>query len=123
MITTSSFSELMQAKNAIEELKMEKPDVYKKFAHIIHLTYQLQFKFQYMGSLIMDEDSTKHCPKVQDDYVLNVYQTEIKKLKADSEVLNLKQLLAEYKQLGYAKLSDLVMGKNPEVLVGPAIER
>src|SRR5699024_12813746 len=73
IIKTSSFSELMQAKNAIEELKMEKPDVYKKFAHIIHLTYQLQFKFQYMGSLIMDEDSTKHCPKVQDDYVLNVY--------------------------------------------------
>ena len=123
MIMTSSFNELMQAKHAIEELKTEKPVVYKKFAHIIHLTYQLQFKFQYMGSLIMDEDSTKHCPKVQDDYVLNVYQTEIKKLKADDEVLNLKQLLAEYKQLGYAKLSDLVMGKNPEVLVGPAVVR
>jgi len=123
MIMTSSFNELMQAKHAIEELKTEKPVVYKKFAHIIHLTYQLQFKFQYMGSLIMDEDSTKHCPKVQDDYVLNVYQTEIKKLKADDEVLNLKQLLAEYRQIGYAKLSDLVMGKNPEVLVGPAVVR
>src|SRR5699024_4755720 len=104
-------------------LKTEKPVVYKKYAHIIHLTYQLQFKYQYMGSLIMDEDSTKHCPKVQDDYVLHVYQTETIKLKADDEVVNLKQLMAEYKQLGYAKLSDLVMGKNPEILVGPAVVR
>src|SRR5699024_1101258 len=103
MIMTSRFNEVMQAKHAIDESKTEKPVVYKKYANISHLTYQLQFKFQYMGSLSMDEDSTKHCPKVQDDYVLNVYQPEIKKLKADDEVLNLKQLLAEYKQLGYAK--------------------
>src|SRR5699024_12857850 len=100
-----------------------KPALNKKYDNINQLTYQIQFKFQYIGSLIMDEYPTKHCPKVQDDYVLNVYQTEIKKLKADDEVLNLKQLLAEYKQLGYAKLSDLVMGKNPEILVGPAVVR
>src|SRR5699024_12704412 len=98
MITTSSFSELMQAKNAIEVLKEERPSVYKKFVHIIHLTYQLQFKFQYMGYLIIDDESHKHSPKVQDDYVLSVYQTEIKKLKAYNEHINLKKLITAYTQ-------------------------
>lgn len=113
----------MNAKSAIEELKATKPTLYKRFVHIIHLTRQMQFKFQYMGCLIMDEDPSKFRPKFLDDYVLIVYQNEIEKLKADNQVLELKQLLAVYKMVGYAKLCELVMGKNPEVLVGPAIVR
>lgn len=123
MITTSSFSELMNAKSAIEELEATKPTLYKKFVHIIQLTRQMQFKFQYMGCLIMDEDPSKFRPRFQDDYVLTVYQNEVEKLKADNQVLDLKQLLAAYHLVGYATLCDLVMGKNPEVLVGPAIVR
>lgn len=123
MLTASSFGELMRAKHAMEELKNVKPAVYNQFEHIIHLTRQLQFKFQYMGCLIMNETADLYLPNVKDSYILNVYQKEIDKLKAEEAAADLQQVLASYKQIGYATLSRLVMGENPEVLVGPALIR
>ena len=123
MLTTTSFSELVHAKKEINALKVKKPTVFKQFVHIIHLTRQMQFKFQYMGSLIMDEDPSAFRPIIKDDYVLTVYQQEIAKLKSNSKATALKQLLADHQSMGYATLSDLVLGVSPEVLVGPAVVR
>ncbi|MGP7818835.1 hypothetical protein [Niallia sp. 01092] len=123
MLVTSSFSELMNAKSEIDELKETMPIIYDNFLHVINLTRQLQFKFQYMGCLIMDEEPNEFLPNVQDDYVLALYQREIEKLKVESKFLDLKRLLADYEKIGYANLSALVMGKSPEVLVGPKVVR
>lgn len=72
MLVTSSFSDLMKAKGEIEELKTSMPTVYNKFLHVIHLTRQMHFKFQYMGCLIVDEEPSEFLPNVQDDYVLSL---------------------------------------------------
>lgn len=123
MLATSTFSDLVNAKSAIDELKSTKPALYKKFVNVIYLTRQLQFKFQYMGSLIMDEMPDNCRPMLQVDYVLEVYQQEVEELKKDDNVIDLKQMLASYKQIGYANISKLVLGKNPSVLVGPRVTR
>ncbi|GAA0431784.1 MAG: hypothetical protein ACQEWU_18615 [Bacillota bacterium] len=121
MIITSSYQDLLHAKQAIAKFKEDKPAVYQRFVHVIQLTRQLQFNFQYMGCLIMDEDAKKFRPAVQDEYILNVYNTEIEKLKEDQRVNDLKQLLHAYKQIGYSNLSGLVLGKKPISLVGPKV--
>lgn len=123
MLTTSSYNQLKSAQIAIGTLNSTKPSIYRKFINIIKLTRQLQFGYQYMGSLIMDEDPGKFNPRSQDDYVLSVYYREIKNLKTDIKFLDLKQLLKTYKQLSYANISKLALGENPEALVGPTLVR
>jgi hypothetical protein len=123
MLTTSSYNQLKNAQIAIEKLNVTKPSIYRKFINIIKLTRQLQFGYQYMGSLIMDEDPVKFNPTFQDDYVLSVYYREIENLKTDKKFLDLKQLLKTYKQLSYANISKLALGENPTALVGPTLVR
>jgi hypothetical protein len=123
MLTTTSFSELMHAKSDIKALQDTKPSLFQQFVHVIHLTRQLQFKTQYMGSLIMDEETNTFRPTLKDDYVLTVYQKEIAQLKSNEAITDLKKLLFDHCSMGYATISDLVLGVNPEVLVGPAIAR
>lgn len=121
MIITSSYEELLDAKRAIASFRATKPEEYKQFKRIIQLTRQLQFNFQYMGCLIMDEDPTKYRPRVNDDYILNVYKREINKLKEDPKSQDIKALLGAYKQIGYGKICELILGKQPISLVGPAV--
>ncbi|API92012.1 hypothetical protein J32TS6_24510 [Virgibacillus pantothenticus] len=121
MIITSSYQELIDAKRAIAAFKATKPEEYRQFQRIIHLTRQLQFNFQYMGCLIMGEDSSKYRPQVNDDYILTVYNREVGKLKADPKAKDIKALLSAYKQIGYGKLCELILGKKPISLVGPAV--
>jgi hypothetical protein len=83
----------------------------------------MQFGYQYMGTLIMDEDPSNSMPKSQDDYVLTVYQKEIEALKADRHFYDLKELLNQYKLVSYKNISRLVLGENPKVLVGPIVIR
>lgn len=123
MLTSSSFNDLQNAKSAIENFKTASPTLFQKFMNAIFLTRQLQYGFQYMGCLVMDEDPNKFCPNSQDDYVLFVYQQEIETLKADSKVQELKKLLATYKQISYANICKLALGTHPRVLVGPVVVR
>lgn len=123
MIVTSSFNELKDTQMAIENLNATKPSIYRKFLNIIKLTRQFQYGYQYMGSLIMDEDSSKFHPMSQDDYVLSVYHREIDKLKTDNKFFDLKQFLKTYKQVSYANISKLALGESPKALVGPTVIR
>lgn len=123
MLTTSSYDQLKNAQMAIGKLKDAKPSIYRKFINIIKLTRQLQFGYQYMGALIMDEDPGKFNSTSKDDYVLSVYYREIENLKTDKKFLDLQQLLKTYKQLSYANISKLALGEKPETLVGPTIVR
>src|SRR5581483_8095547 len=117
MVVSSSFDELKNAQIAIANLNATKPSIYKEFLNIIHLTRQLQFGYQYMGSLLMDEDPDEFRPKLQDDYVLSIYHREIEKLKADERFPEIKELLNSYKQISYAKICKLILGENPRALV------
>lgn len=121
MLITASINELVSAQKAINDLKTEKPEVYTNFTNIVLLTRQLQFKYQYMGCLIMDEEAESYCPSQKTDYVVNVYHQEIEKLKAQTKIAEVKELLSEYKQIGYSNLCKLVIGENPRLLVGPQV--
>lgn len=123
MVIATSYNELKNAQLAIENFNAAKPSIYQKFINIINLTRQFQFGYQYMGSLLMDEDPGKFQPQAQDGYVLSVYQGEIEKLKSDNKFQELKQLLIRYKQISYANISRLALGENPKALVGPTVIR
>lgn len=121
MIVSSDYDDLKDAQIAIANLNATKSSIYQMFLNIIHLTHQLQYGYQYMGALLMDEDPSDFRPKLQDDYVLSIYHQEIEKLKADKRFPELKQLLNSYKQISYANISKLTLGENPIELVGPTV--
>lgn len=116
--TLSSLDELKQAKKAIEQLKHTYPDLFDKVVHVTGLTRALQLKYQYMGCLIMEEDSTDCLPNIPYSSVLRLYKKEVQTLKNDEHIDALKQLFISFKETGYAKISLLALGRSPESLVG-----
>jgi hypothetical protein len=123
MLIASSYNQLKNAQTAIESLHEIKPSIYSKFLNVIKLTRQMQYGYQYMGSLVMDEDPSDFVPNFQNDYVLSVYKREIEKLKADNKFPDLKELLNTYKHVSYENISKLALGENPKALVGPILVR
>lgn len=121
MLVTANYDDLKYAKIAIENLCATKPSIYQKFLNIIELTRRFNYGYEYMGSLLMDEDSSHFKPIAQDDYVLSVYHQEIDKLKNDPKFLEIKQLLKEYHPVSYANISKLALGENPIELAGPTV--
>ncbi|GAB3045039.1 hypothetical protein [Virgibacillus ainsalahensis] len=121
MVITTSLSELTAANEEINQLQKAKPTLYEKLSELIQLTRQLQFKYQYMGCLLMDEDSDKFSPEVHVEYIIRLYRQEVEKLKADSTFDDLKGLLSNYRQVGYCNLCQLINGDTPENLVGPRV--
>lgn len=123
MVITTSLSELRAANEEINQLRKAKPTFYEKLGELIQLTRQMQFKYQYMGCLLMDEDSDKFSPEVHSDYIIRLYRQEVEKLKAHSTFDDFKNLLSNYKQVGYCNLCQLINGENPKNLVGPKVVR
>jgi hypothetical protein len=120
MITLSSIDELKATKEALEKLKIDYPNLFEKLLEMVNLTRAFQFKYHYMGSLIMDEDPGKYTPNFVNGSVLRLYKKELQKLKNDTESQILKQMFSEFRNTGYAKISLLVLGMTPESLVGPS---
>lgn len=116
--TLSSLDELKKAKKAIEQLKHTYPDLFDKVVHVTGLTRALQLKYQYMGCLIMEEDSADCLPNIPYSSVLRLYKKEVQILKNDEHIDALKQLFISFKETGYAKISLLALGRSPESLVG-----
>ena len=121
MITGSNYTQLKDAQIAIEKLHVTKPSIYKKFINIVKLTRQLRCGYQYMGTVIMDENTSDFYPGSLDNYILSVYHREIEKLKTDEKFSELKQVLNKYKQVSYVNISKLALGENPKELVGPTL--
>jgi mRNA-degrading endonuclease RelE of RelBE toxin-antitoxin system len=118
MITLSSIDELKAANEALEKFQKDYPNLFKKLLDIVNLTRAFQFKYQYMGCLIMNEDPGQDSPNFVYSSVLRLYKKELQKLKDDQNSQVLKQTFSEIKNIGYAKISLLVSGMTPESLVG-----
>jgi hypothetical protein len=118
MITLSGIDELKAANVALEKFQKDYPNLFKKLLDIVNLTRAFQFKYQYMGCLIMDEDPGQNTPNFVYGSVLRLYKKELQKLKDDQNSQVLKQTFSEIKNIGYAKISLLVSGMTPESLVG-----
>jgi hypothetical protein len=104
-------------------VKQSYPVLFEKLLHVVNLTRALQFKYQYMGSLLLEENSADCTPKFVQASILRLYKREIQILKNDENISVLQKLFNEFKQTGYAKISLLIIGKSPETLTGSPIIR
>ncbi|MDQ0219742.1 hypothetical protein [Peribacillus cavernae] len=118
MITLSSQDDLKAAKEALEAVKNSYPALFEKLVDVINLTRALQFKYQYLGCLITDEDPGNNAPCFVHGSVLRLYKKEFQSLKDDSDSAVLKQAFIEFKHISYAKVSLLAIGMTPESLLG-----
>lgn len=118
MITLSNVDELQASEAALEKIKYSCPELFNKLLHVVALTRALQFKYQFMGTLIMDENHNEYTPEFVMPSVIELYIEEVQKLKDDPNIQVLLQTFSQSKNIGYAKISMLVLGKSPESLLG-----
>lgn len=118
MITLSSVDELQATEEALEKIKYSYPELFKKLLHVVALTRAFQFKYQYMGTLIMDENPNEYTPEFVMPSVITLYKVEVQKLKDDPNIEVLRQTFSQNENIGFAKISMLVLGKSPESLLG-----
>ncbi len=118
MITLSNVDELQASEAALEKIKYSYPELFTKLLHVVALTRALQFKYQFMGTLIMDENPNEYTPEFVMPSIIELYIEEVQKLKDDPNIQVLLQTFSQSKNIGYAKISMLVLGKSPESLLG-----
>ncbi|MFY0800876.1 hypothetical protein [Peribacillus frigoritolerans] len=118
MITLSNVDELQASEAALEKIKYSYPELFNKLLHVVALTRALQFKYQFMGTLIMDENPNEYTPEFVMPSIIELYIEEVQKLKGDPNIQVLLQTFSQSKNIGYAKISMLVLGKSPESLLG-----
>jgi hypothetical protein len=118
MITLSSIDELKTTKENLEKLKFEYPNLFEKLLYMVNLTRAFQFKYHFLGCLIMDEDPSQYTPKFVEDSVLKLYKKELKNLLNDPDFQELKRTFSENKNTGYSKISLLALDMKPESLLG-----
>lgn len=118
MIAYTNIDELKGAERAIEKIRKEYPVLFEKLLDAIYLTRALQFKYHYMGCLLMDKDPGEYKPQFAYDSVLRVYKNEVQKLKDDQDFNILKQTISNISSSNFSKLCLLTLGKKPESLVG-----
>ncbi|MGE7763148.1 hypothetical protein [Peribacillus sp. NPDC097895] len=118
MITLSSVDDLQATEAAMEQIKYSYPELFNKLLHVVALTRAFQFKYQFMGTLIMDENPNEYTPEFVMPSVIHLYREEVQKLKDDPNIPVLLHAFSQNKNIGYAKISMLVLGKSPESLLG-----
>ncbi|PJN91520.1 hypothetical protein [Bacillus sp. mrc49] len=118
MITLSSVDELRATEAALWKIKYSYPELFNKLFHVVALTRTLQFKYHFMGTLLMDENYNEYTPEFVTPSVIDLYKEEVQKLKNDPDFHILLQIFTNSKNIGYAKISMLVLGKSPESLLG-----
>ncbi len=123
MVTFCSINELEAANDALRDLKKDNEGLYQKLMEVVYLTRALNFKFHYMGALIMDEDADQNTPNSVHESVLRLYKKEVRALKRDSDFPALKQILSKFKHTGYTNISCLILGLKPIKLVGASYSR
>ncbi|PKR85029.1 hypothetical protein [Heyndrickxia camelliae] len=121
MLTLTSLDELKEAKKALSELQVRYPALYEKLVHVVGFTRALQFKYQYMGSLLMDEEASRYTPSFVQGSVLRLYKKELQNLKDDIDFPVIKRIFSTMKSIGYSRISLLILGKSPETIVGAPI--
>lgn len=118
MVTLTSMNQLVATQQALNKVKKDYPSLFSKLEDMVNLTRALQFKYQYMERLILDEDPGEYTPKHVYASVLRLYKKELKKLKDDMDFNVIKQIFIDYRSTGSSKICLLVLGKSPELLVG-----
>ncbi|MTT30860.1 hypothetical protein GMB86_02380 [Terrilactibacillus sp. BCM23-1] len=119
MKVLSNLHDLREAKEKIETYKNEHEETFSHLLHLVNLTRQLQFKYDYLCGIIMGEDVTQVAPHFVQDSIIDLYKNEINKIDQRFHDLNaLKSLLRDCRNIGYENFCLLVKGKTPEEIKG-----
>ncbi|QQZ11575.1 hypothetical protein I5776_16445 [Heyndrickxia vini] len=121
MLTLSSLEEIQAAKESLGKLQTTYPSLFDKLVHVVNLTRAFQFKYHYMGCIVMDEDPSYYSPNFVQGSVIRLYKKEVQLLKDDENFHIVEQIFADYKRIGYAKISLLIQGSSPESLMGAPV--
>lgn len=121
MVAVSSIDELKDLKTKLETISQSKPELFQKWLHIVNLTRQFQFKYGYMGSLIMDLYAENTAPSNVKASVIDLYKAEVEKFKNDQNFILLKTIFDKFQSIGFTKISKLSLGQSPESMVGASI--
>jgi hypothetical protein len=121
MITLCSQNELKSAQSALNKLEQSYPELFEKLIHVINLTRTMQLKYQYMGCLIMNEDTENAKPQFVTGSVIRLYKKEIQQLTSDKDIDEVRKVFIEFEHTGYSRLSQLALGKAPESLIGSSL--
>ncbi|SDL94092.1 hypothetical protein [Sediminibacillus halophilus] len=117
----ASLTEIYQAKEDIEQLKQQKPELYEQLLHVVSLTRQLQIKYGYLGSLLMEENTPKYQPKFVRESVLSLYLEEVEKLKKRQDIELVRDIIERNHRVSESKICLLLLGAKPELLQGSMI--
>jgi hypothetical protein len=118
MVTFTSLNELTESSRALEELKKDYPDLFVKFLDVVNLTRAFQFKYHYLGALLLDKDPGEDKPNFVYGSVLRLYKREVQKLKDDADFQVLKQFFIQSQNKDCTKICLLALGATPDSLVG-----
>ncbi|WP_082234893.1 hypothetical protein [Halobacillus massiliensis] len=114
----AGLNDVRKAKEDIEELRSNNEDLYEQLTHVVSLTRQMQLKYGYMGSLLMDEELPEYKPKFVRDSILDLYQKEVQQLKEHEDINEVKELLRRNSKVGESKIFLLILGAKPELIQG-----
>ncbi|MGM0828842.1 MAG: hypothetical protein ACQEU4_11495 [Bacillota bacterium] len=117
----AGMNELHEAKKDVEALKQDYPELNEQLIHVASLTRQLQLKYGYMGSLLRDKELPDYEPQFVRGSILALYQEEVRKLKENPNIVQLKDIMKKHRQISDSKLFLLILGAKPELLQGSTI--
>ncbi|MGM0865885.1 MAG: hypothetical protein ACQEWF_14530 [Bacillota bacterium] len=117
----AGMNELHEAKKDVETLKQDYPELNEQLIHVASLTRQLQLKYGYMGSLLRDKELPDYEPQFVRGSILSLYQEEVRKLKENPNIVQLKDIMKKHRQISDSKLFLLILGAKPELLQGSTI--
>jgi len=123
LVTFCCINELEEVSEALKSLEKEYPNLYKKMVDMVYLTRALNFKFQYMGALLLDIPATEFTPISVHDSVLRLYKRELQTLKQSENFPALKQILSTYEHASFTNICLLLLGIKPKSLVGPTFSK
>ncbi len=118
MIALTSLEKLYEARHAGDQIKTQTPGLYEDLIHLVSLTRQLQFRYQYLGSLLTDENTEKSAPVHAKQSVISLYLQEVNDFRSSEYAEVIKKLFLNYKDCGYNNICLLLLGKSPEELKG-----
>ncbi len=121
MKTISSIQDLRKTQADVEKFKADYPNTYYRLLHLVNFTRQLQFKYEYLCGLMLDDDqyASHFAPHFVQRSIIDLYKSEIEKIHKHPNGLEaLEKLMNAHKEIGYENFCLLVRGKTPEEIKG-----
>ncbi|MFT8871539.1 MAG: hypothetical protein ABF868_04515 [Sporolactobacillus sp.] len=117
----SSIQKLKEAQTAFLTYKQSHADAFERLLHLVNLTRQMQFKYDYLCGLLLNDRAyaDRFMPHFVQRSIIDLYENEVKKMSQFSQAtVDLQNLLHAHQTIGFENLCLLIRGKTPEEIKG-----